>query len=77
MKALIISGISLEELGDTVQISYLQPDEGSEVKLLGYNEALEWNYDEENGLTIQIPEVARSDNSLNTAWVFKITGSER
>lgn len=69
-------GILLEELGETVQFSYLEPDEGSEVRLLGYDGPLDWEFDEENGLTIQIPEEARNDNNLNTAWVFKINGSE-
>lgn len=69
-------GISLEELGETVQFSYLEPDEGSEVTLLGYDGLLDWEFDEENGLTIQIPEEARNDNNLNTAWVFKVAGSE-
>lgn len=69
-------GISLEELGETVQFSYLEPDEGSEVTLLGYDGLLDWEFDEENGLTIQIPEEARYDNNLNTAWVFKVAGSE-
>lgn len=69
-------GITFDEPAETVQFSYLQPDEGSEVVLLGYDGALNWEFNEENGLTIQIPEEVRNNENLETAWVFKVTGSE-
>lgn len=69
-------GILLEEPGQAAQFSYLQPDDGSEVMLLGYEDPLNWEFDEENGLSIQIPDEVTNDENLSTAWVFKINGSE-
>lgn len=68
-------GITFNSPGEAVQFSYLQPDEGSEITLLGYGGLLDWEFDEENGLTIQIPAEARNAENLNTAWVFKVNGS--
>lgn len=70
-------GISLQEPEQVVNFSYLQPDEGSEVTLLGYGQPLNWEFDDKKGLTIQIPEDVKNNEDLNTAWVFKVTGSER
>ena len=72
----VFYGITLTQPGETIQFSYLQPDEGSEVTLLGYEEPLDWEFNEDNGLTIQIPDEIRNNDQLNTAWVFKTTGRE-
>ncbi|NBC04091.1 MAG: alpha-L-fucosidase [Bacteroidetes bacterium] len=69
-------GIIFEEPTGTIQFSYLQPDEGSDVMLLGYEDPLNWEFNEENGLSIQIPAEIRNAENLSTAWVFKINGSE-
>lgn len=70
-------GITFDEPAASVQFSYLQPEDGSEVTLLGYDGLLDWEFDDENGLIIQIPQDARNAENLATAWVFKVTGSER
>ncbi len=69
-------GISLEQPGETISFSLLRPEEGSEVKLLGHDGPLEWQFGEDEGLTIQVPEAVRENTDFGPAWVFKVQGSE-
>jgi alpha-L-fucosidase len=72
----VFYGILLEQPGETISFSLLRPDEGSEVKVLGYDESLEWEFTEEDKLTIQVPEKVRESTDFGPAWVFKVQGSE-
>lgn len=66
--------VSLENPGTTISFRYLKPAEGSVVQVLGADEELAWRYDEENGLTIKVPQsIADWDTE---AWTFKVTGEE-
>lgn len=69
-------GISFEAPGEAINLQYLKPDEGSDVYLLGYDEPLDWEFSQENGLTIDIPAEVRNDEKFSPAWVFKVNGQE-
>lgn len=68
----VLYGISLEQPGETISFSLLRPEEGSEVKLLGHDEPLEWEFEEDDGLTVQVPEAVRENTDFGPAWVFKV-----
>ncbi len=67
-------GISLQNPSDKITLPQLKPDEGTEVRLLGYDQPLTWSYDDQAGLTIRVPADATSTSQY--AWVFKVTGQE-
>ena len=68
-------GIILESPSGEVNFKNLKPAEGSEVYMLGYDQPLEWTYDENGGLTVTVPEDAGS--GIEYAWVFKVKGEEK
>ncbi|GAA5522144.1 alpha-L-fucosidase [Aliifodinibius salicampi] len=72
----VFYGILLEQPGETISFSVLRPDEGSEVKLLGYDEPLKWEFGEDEGLALQVPDEVRENTDFGPAWVFKVQGSE-
>ena len=53
-------------------LQHLQPSENSTIKLLGHQGNLDWTFDQNKGLIIQIPENIPGE----IAWTFKIEGSE-
>ncbi|MCP3930204.1 MAG: hypothetical protein GY705_14015 [Bacteroidetes bacterium] len=61
--------------GRVLNLKFIQPQEGSEIKMLGYDEALDWTYDETNGLDIQMPKSLQkaTNRPCEHAFVFKIT----
>ncbi len=67
-------GITLEAPSGKLIFKSLKPAEGSEVRMLGYDQALEWTYDAEQGLSVQVPSEAA--NQVQHAWVFRISGEE-
>jgi alpha-L-fucosidase len=67
-------GITLKAPQGQLNFKSLKPEDGSEVYLLGYDQPLEWSYDETSGLTITVPSEAGSN--VDFAWVFKISGQE-
>lgn len=69
-------GILLEAPGSTVNFKYLKPQESSEIYLLGYDAPLEWTFDDEHQLTINVPSEVTQNEKLKYAWVFKIEGEE-
>ena len=69
-------GVSFEAPGEAINLQYLKPDEGSDVYLLGHDEPLNWEFSQENGLTIDIPAEVRNDEKFSPAWVFKVDGQE-
>ncbi|MFY0627416.1 MAG: alpha-L-fucosidase [Reichenbachiella sp.] len=69
--------IKLKSLSDQLTIRYLKPSESTQISLLGYNEQLEYRYDDENGLIISLPE--NIDQTLwkdSKAWTFRIENSK-
>ena len=69
-------GILLEKPDESVRFSYLKPEEGSDVYLLGHDEPLKWNFSEEEGLKVNIPADVRNNVKFSPAWVFKVEGKE-
>lgn len=69
-------GISLEKPGESINFSYLRPDEGSDVYLLGHDTPLDWSFEDGEGLTVSIPVEIRNDQKFAPAWVFKVEGEE-
>ena len=64
--------IALEQPQKELVIHHIQPEENSNIQLLGYKEELTWTFDENKGLIIQIPK----DIPGEIAWTFKIKGKE-
>lgn len=69
-----IYAISMRWPGDTLRLKTVRPKEGSDIRLLGYVEALKWVYDE-RGLVIEIPEHLQHEKNrpCGTAYSFQIT----
>ncbi len=55
-----------------INISSHQPVEGGTVRLLGYEEALEWTTNKE-GFTVQIPESLRNNPPCQFVWTLKVS----
>jgi len=71
-----VYAISTEWPGATLNIKTVRPREGTDLFLLGYGERLEWEYDNERGLTIVLPEHLQNvkNRPLGPAYSFKISG---
>ncbi len=61
--------------GKMLNLKFIQPEESSEIKMLGYDEMLDWTHDEINGLDIRLPKALQkaSNRPCEHAFVFKIT----
>jgi len=69
--------ITLKKPGKIIILKNLKPKTNSEIMLLGYDNPLEWNFNEKEGLKINIPsELLKTWNNESYAWTFKINGSE-
>ena len=64
--------ITLEKPEKELILQHLHPSENSTIKLLGHQGNLEWTFDQNKGLIIQIPENIPGE----IAWTFKVEGSE-
>ena len=72
-----VYAISLIKPETIFLINNIIPNDGSEIYLLGHEESLEWDYDKNTGLKINIPvEILNTWKSDTYAWTFKITGKE-
>jgi alpha-L-fucosidase len=60
----------------TVSIKTMQPPEGSEVHLLGYDKPLPWN-NNGKGMIINIPEELQKKPVCKNAWVFRFQRTDR
>lgn len=60
--------------GRTLNVETVRPKEGTAIYLLGYNDKLTWRYNNEYGLTIDIPEYLqdKGNRPCKTAYSFKI-----
>jgi alpha-L-fucosidase len=72
-----VYAISLIKPETIFLINNIVPNNGSKIYLLGHEESLEWDYDKNTGLKINIPvEILNTWKSDTYAWTFKITGKE-
>ncbi len=72
-----VYAISLIKPEAVFLVNNIVPNDGSKIYLLGHEESLEWNYDKNTGLKINIPmEILNTWKSDTYAWTFKITGKE-
>ena len=73
-----IYAICTEWPGKALRIKTIRPEDGTEICLLGCNDALDWTYDKEHGLFVNIPEHLQNESSrpCKTAYVFKITAKD-
>jgi alpha-L-fucosidase len=64
--------------GKEVHLRYAQPDEGSEISLLGCNEKISWIADSEAGILVQLPETWQEEarRTIKHAYVLKIKGEQ-
>jgi alpha-L-fucosidase len=70
----IIYAICREWPGRQIKLRTVKPGKDSEIYMLGYDKPLKWNYDETNGLIIEIPDLfqVESERPSKLAWCFKI-----
>lgn len=59
-----------------ITLTHLRPDEGSVVLALGYNQPLDWKYQEGKGLTLSLPAEARYRTGELSTYTFKVKGTE-
>jgi len=72
-----IYGVKFKSLGDQLVLKNIKPTDTTEIKLLGYNEKIKFSYDENIGITIEIPKSLDQSNwETSKAWVFKIEHAE-
>ncbi len=71
-----IYAISLGWPGTELTLHRVQPDPGSEIRLLGYDQPLTWSYDAAGGLTITLPAALQDEAARPSryAYAFKIRG---
>ena len=74
----IIYATLLRWPGSELRLRTVQPQKGSEIRLLGYANALSWNQDTVQGLRISIPEALQDvmNRPCQHAWCFKIQSTE-
>lgn len=59
-----------------VIIEHLQPQEGTEITLLGSSAPLKWTYEQGKGTTISVSTEVLEEQNEEYAWTFKINGNE-
>jgi alpha-L-fucosidase len=71
-----VYAISLGWPGEELELTHVQPDADSEIRLLGYDQPLEWAYDATDGLTITLPAALQNESARPSkyAYAFRITG---
>ncbi len=72
-----VYAVSLGWPGRELSLSHVQPEEGSDIHLLGYDQPLSWSYDASSGLTITLPGVLQNEEArpCKYAYAFKINGT--
>jgi len=73
-KGKYVYAVAFEWPGESFDLHYAEPKEGSKIELLGYSGKLEWEYTLEDGLKILLPdELMKAENRpCKYAWVFKM-----
>lgn len=69
--------ISLKKPNSSIIIKNLKPKEGSKINMLGIEKSLDWKFDSNTGLIINIPkEVLKTWNKNSLAWTIRMEGKE-
>ena len=73
-KGEFIYAVALEWPGETLILESIKADEGTDVKLLGYDIPLKWETDSNNKFVIHLPEELQEqvNRPCKYAWVFRI-----
>jgi hypothetical protein len=63
--------------GQELRLHNVEPEEGSEIFMLGYDQALSWSFEPQEGLTITLPEALQEELERpgKYAYAFKIRGN--
>jgi alpha-L-fucosidase len=71
-----IYAINLAWPGSQLTLHHVQPEAGSEIHLLGYDQPLTWSYDATDGLTITLPAALQDESArpCKYAYSFRISG---
>ncbi|MDH5399766.1 MAG: hypothetical protein OEX02_16560, partial [Cyclobacteriaceae bacterium] len=69
---------SLAWPGTSFTFTLARPNDDSEIKLLGYDQPLEWHYTE-SGTTVILPTALQSEENrpCKYAFIFKMEGNEQ
>ncbi|MCX6326642.1 MAG: alpha-L-fucosidase [Bacteroidia bacterium] len=70
----LINAFIMNWPGKQLNIKQIKPNDGSKIRMTGYDIDLKWNYDVEKGLTIELPDQANLPCKF--VWVLKIEGAE-
>ncbi len=73
-----IYAVALEWPGNTLKLESVKVEEGTDVKLLGYDIPLKWETDNNNGIVIYLPEELQEQENrpCKYAWAFRIEGKK-
>ena len=73
-KGKYVYAVAFEWPGESFDLNYAKPKEGSKIELLGYSGKLDWEYSLEEGLKIIMPEELADPKKrpCKYAWVFKM-----
>ena len=73
-----VYAVTFDWPGNELILKSIQPKKGSKVQLLGYEGKLDWNYSEEQGLNIKLPEELQQEGNrpCKYAWVIKLVTSD-
>ncbi len=71
-----IYAISLGWPGRQLILHHVRPEDGSEIRLLGYEQPLSWTYDASDGLIVTLPEALQDEAARpgKYAYAFRISG---
>ena len=74
----IIYSIILKKTENKINLKGIKPNKNSSISILGFNTELEWSYNSENGLDINIPNsILDTWNDKTYALTIKIKGEEK
>lgn len=74
-KGKYLYAVAFDWPGNELILKSVQPKKGSKIKMLGYDKKLDWSYDQEKGLVIDLPEELQKEENrpCKYAWVYRIT----
>ncbi|NLO82907.1 MAG: hypothetical protein GX094_07605 [Clostridiales bacterium] len=73
-----IYAIALQWPGEALNLKLAFPEAGSHIYLLGYDKPLEWNYSDNGGITVKMPEFLQDEKNrpCKYAYSFRIKNAE-
>ncbi len=76
--ATVLYAVLTEWPGSSVQLKYANPDEKSEIQLLGCDKALSWENLEDEGIMVELPVAWQSEENrkVQHAYVIKMAGKQ-